>query len=182
MQIIYNFIINPYKTPLKFKGTKPYIECFSIILLVCFVRLVDLSFLSLFQKTLFLIIMFFFSCFIITLQSAALDFVAQLFKLKSHTVALFCWLGISWLPFCLSAPAKLISNASGSLSNIATLTTLFSFCLVIFFQITTIKWIYETSTLRSILIYLIPSGIIACFSFIIILLGGAFVISSLLLL
>jgi hypothetical protein len=144
-----------------------------------FAQLIDVYYLGVFQKLILLTFVVFISLAILLIQSLLLDFTAQIFKLKSQSLQLFCWLGVSWLPFLLAAPTKLIALSSNSLSFLPICISFCSLVLVIALQITTVKRLYQTTTFSSILIYFIPSGVFFALSFICILLGGAFIFTTL---
>ncbi len=178
LALIYNYIINPNQTLLVWHYKKPILECFFIVMLSCFAQLVDVYYLGIFQKLILFMLVFFISLVILLIQSVLLDFTAQIFKLKSQSLQLFCWLGVSWLPFLLAAPTKLIVLSSNSLSYLPILISICFLVLVIVLQIITVKWLYQTTTFSSILIYFIPSGMFFALSFIFILLGSAFIFTT----
>jgi hypothetical protein len=91
--------------------------------------------------------------FILVLYSSILDFVAQTFGLKAQSKSLFCFLGLAYLPYCLTVPINLLINVNPYLYVLG----MIPFGLSFYLELSIIKAIYETSYGKSFFIWIIPS-------------------------
>jgi hypothetical protein len=154
-EILYSYITNPRKTIFLNKNKKPISACFLIIFLVTLANIINLPY----SKFIWFIGIGFFliNCIILFIKSVIIDFIAQLFKLKSQSFKLFIWLGISNMPLILAPIFNVILKPFFP----TTLITFGLFICTCILAIITIKVLYNTSYKTSLLIYIIPFSVIA---------------------
>ena len=100
-------------------------------------------------------------CVIWAIQSAAIDFFAQLFGHSAPRLALFAWLGVAQLPLTLVLPLSLITfGFGGGVGGVADATIVAVEIWVIVMQVITVRQVYNVSSGRALLIYMAPFLII----------------------
>ncbi|MFC1770507.1 hypothetical protein ACFLZV_01340 [Candidatus Margulisiibacteriota bacterium] len=148
VHLLYSYITNPLKAISKWQDKKPFLAGLTIIFLVSLSNMVKAhNALAILVQAVFL---FLFSCIFLFIFSSVLDFTAQLSELKSQSLTLFLWLGISWIPFLLAPAFQLIFDY---VPGIITLVLIVISCGL---QVITLKVLYQISTKKSILLFFTP--------------------------
>ncbi|RAP33251.1 hypothetical protein DID80_08190 [Candidatus Marinamargulisbacteria bacterium SCGC AAA071-K20] len=154
---LYGFITQPKRYIAIHSGFRPTPLCFLSLLLAASAILTETNRLSL-NPIIILILATLIYTFFIFVQSIVTDFFAQFFKFKANSYRLFLWLGISLLPLSLNMPLNILSarlpNSFSLLWDLATLAIVMS---VVYLQIQSIKAIYDCTTKRSIVMYIMPA-------------------------
>ncbi|MCP4049903.1 MAG: hypothetical protein GY730_04275 [bacterium] len=160
-KLFYSYITNPVKT-IKFNiNKKPVYESIIAITLVSLAQLTQIGIRGVKYSLIMALIIFIISVVFLFFQSIVIDFIAQIFKYQAQSLKLFSWLCLTWLPWLLLPPALLIYDSLGDIFIIIPKTIIFiAYVATAALQIITIRNIYKTNTLKSLLIYLIPLLII----------------------
>lgn len=145
---LYLFITNPTQFLEDHREDPPKNMMFFVLYLTC------LGFSAGTSHPILMSLLWFLGCTVILVfYSAILDFIAQLFSYKAQSKVLFSYLGLAYLPYCLSVPINLLVDVHAY----SVVLTFIPICLSFFLELTIIKSVYRASYSKSFLIWIMPT-------------------------
>lgn len=156
MNFLASYLLHPFQTLRFFAGRRPFWYSMAVMGLASITASVQAlpgGWIEAIAVALFFCLL---SLLFLTVAAMLWDFSAQLFSLQAQSLKLLSWLGLSLWPLLFLVPLEALCFTLPVPNALYQFVNIVITLAVVFLQVNTLRFLYQTSIQKSILIYFIP--------------------------